>query len=190
MPMLVPVDATTYQLPNGGTVTFDSPDSARWAMMQMQGRQPGGLDVGIAVDAAEAAFAGLTAAQIKEMIRDAQEDRRRVRRAQDDLLDSIRSNSSLGPDIAAQFDEVFRRQRQLDRSQTEAASRLATVQIVQALGGGVQVLSKLAGGSMFGESIGGGGSGMGTVLAGGAIGAGLVMLFTDDDDDDRGRRRR
>lgn len=185
MTALQRIDDNTFEVPGGGTVQFDSPETARRAMrLWSQGSSGGNLALG--VKAGEAVLSGLAAARIRELVRDAREDRDEVRRDQRELLSAIEKNSSMGPDIAAKMRKVFRSQARLDASQTEAAAKMVAIEIGHAVGSGLEVLSALSNDS-DGGLVGGT---MGAVVGGGAIVVGLSMLFDDDEDDDEDDRRR
>lgn len=191
-------DGLTVFLPNGGTATFDSVQS-RDAALQMLGvraQAGGGGGTGFlraAANAGEAIFSGITAARLNEYVRDAREDERDLRRAQDALVAQAKASSGLPAGFAAALEKVFTSQRRVDRSQNRALGSAVTAEVVHAVGGAARVVSDLAPGALSnaltgGDSAGGMGAGA-SLLLGGVGGYALAELWRDDDDRDRYRDR-
>ena len=192
-------DGLTVYLPNGGTATFDSVESRDAALQLLGGRVQGGAGGGAgflrsAADAGEAIFSGITAARLNEYVRDAREDARDLRRAQDALIAQAKASTGLPSGFAAALEKVFASQRRVDRSQNRALGSAVTAEVVHAVGGAARVVSDLAPGAL-GSALTGGGEGAGglgagaTVLLGGVGGYALAELWRDEDDRDRYRDR-
>ena len=190
-------DGLTIYLPNGGTATFDSVQSRDAALQMLGVRAQGGGNSGpgflrAAANAGEAIFSGITAARLSEYVRDAREDERDLRRAQDALVAQTKASTGLPAGFAAALEKVFTSQRRVDRSQNRALGSAVTAEVIHAVGGAARVVSDLSPGALTGALTGGEGAGTGAVaplLLGGVGGFALAELWRDDDDRDRYRDR-
>lgn len=164
-----------------GKVFFENEETMQWARQQMSrrggGGGGGGMDVNTLVQAGETVFAGMTAAEIKEKVKDAKRARKRLQKKQDAMVADARKNSALGPVFAQQLADVFAQQRKVDRSQSEALSSVVKAETVQAVGGGVRLVTQMT-------QSGAGIDGAATLVGAGALGFGIATIFADDDEDD------
>lgn len=171
-----------------GTITFENQAVYDAAMAQVRGgnRSGGGnrgggpgLDVETLVDAAQTVYSGFNAAEISELVKDAKRARKKLKQRQAALLAKAKQSTALPAGFATDLENVFNAQAAVDRSQTTALGAVVKAEVIQALGGGIKLVTKAAEGGLFGE-----GGGAGTALVGGALGFGFATLWNGDDDDD------
>ena len=168
--------------PNG-EITFQNAETYRWAMSQMGGRGGGNgggrgvsLDLETIVDAGQAVYAGMTAAQISELVKDAKRAKKRLQAKVDKLVLAARSSTGLPSGFATDLEATFKAQSRLDAQQTRALAAVVKAEVIQALGGGAKVLAKVVD---DGELDGGT-----AALGAGVLGFGFASLWADDDDGD------
>ena len=169
-----------------GRITFENQQVYDAAMAQMRGRGNGGgggrgggmgLDVESLVDAGQTVYAAYNAAEISELVKDAKRARKKLKKRQAAVIAAMKQSTSLPAGVTTELENVFKSQDAVDRSQTQALVAVVKAEVIQALGGGVKIVSKLADGGLLGD-------GAGTALAGGALGFGFASIFSSDDEDD------
>lgn len=180
-----PDGSVVIDTPNG-EVTFQNPETYRWAMSQMGGSRGNGgggggggrgvsLDLGTIVDAGQAVYAGMTAAQISEQVKDAKRAKKKLKEKVGKLVLAAKSSTSLPSSFATELEATFKAQSRLDAEQTRALAAVVKAEVIQALGGGAKVLANVV------ED--GGLDGGTAALGAGVLGFGMASLLSDGDDD-------
>ena len=176
-----------YMETPAGRITFQNQQVYDQAMSQLRGRGGGGggrggglgLDVESLVDAGQTVYAAFNAAEINELVKDAKRARKKLKKRQAAVIAAMKQSTSLPAGVTTELENVFKSQDAVDRSQTQALVAVVKAEVIQALGGGIKIVSKMADGGLLGD-----GEGAGTALAGGALGFGLASIFSSGDDED------